>query len=108
MAALYALALQAILGGMLMAGPLGPAHALCLQSAGSADADPEKVPVAHDHLACCTAAPHIPALQAPATTALPIVWPQRRIAVLAWRPEVVAVPRAPPRFRHSARAPPVV
>ncbi len=107
-AALYALALQALLGGMLMAGVAGPAHPLCLQSAASAEADPTKVPVAHDHLACCTAAPHVTALQAPVPTATPIVWPQCQIAVLAWRPEVVAIPRAPPRFRHSARAPPVV
>lgn len=107
-AALYALALQALLGSMVMAGAAGPAHPLCIQASGSVDENPTKAPTAHDHLACCTAAPHVPTLQIPFSTATPIIWPQRRIVVLSWRPEVVAIPRAPPRFRHSARAPPVV
>lgn len=107
-AALYALALQAILGSALTVGLAGPAHQLCLQAVGGADEMPAKAPPAHNHLACCTAASHAFPFNAPAPAVTPIVWPQRRVARLVWRPEVVSIPRAPPGLRATARAPPVV
>ena len=106
-AALYALALQAILGGVLATGLDAPGHQLCQQSVGVDDDGPVKAPLAH-HLSCCTAAHVQPVLDAPSPVATFVAWPLRRAIDVAWRPEVVALPRAPPRHQAAARAPPVV
>ncbi|MCJ2033233.1 hypothetical protein [Methylobacterium sp. J-068] len=105
-AALYALALQTLLSGMIGVPPVDPAHILCLQDA-AAEGRPDSAPPVHVHLSCCTAAHVAPSLDAPVLAAA-IVWPVRRIAVTRWRPEIVATPRAPPGISASARAPPVV
>ncbi|MFF9550783.1 hypothetical protein [Methylobacterium fujisawaense] len=107
-AALYALALQAILGGLLTTGFATPDHQLCLQSSALGDDGPVKSPPVHHHLSCCTAAHAQPILDAPAPVGTTIAWPLRRAVEVAWRPEVVLVPRAPPRHLPAARAPPVV
>ena len=104
-AALYALALQAVLGGFVAAQPSDAIHALCLPEAAAGD--PAKAPV-HAHQACCTlaqtAAPPVP----PLVAATGVVWPVRSTMRVAWRAEIVAAPRAPPGISPSARAPPVV
>lgn len=110
-AALYALVLQAVLGGAAFAGPVDPAgdplHALCAPGAGSADA-PSGQHGEHAHLPCCTAA-HPPSLAAPPDlSSIAIVWPLRHAVAVVWRPEAAAAPRAPPGVVASARAPPVV
>lgn len=112
-AALYALALQAVLGGVLSAGLSWQEHQLCLQAidttvSASAEGGPTKGGPAHHHHACCTAAQTIAPFSAPMPVASAIAWPERRAIGLTWRPEVAAAPRAPPSIRPNARAPPVV
>ncbi|MDQ0448649.1 hypothetical protein QO012_003160 [Methylobacterium aerolatum] len=108
-AALYALVLQAFLGGVLSAGLSGPDHRLCLGTVGTDDdGGPAKPSPAHANCECCTAAHVHPASHAPILAVSTVAWPRRGAVSLAWRPEVVAVPRAPPRFRAHARAPPIV
>ncbi|SFH02459.1 hypothetical protein [Methylobacterium gossipiicola] len=105
-AALYALVLQGLLGGAIALRTLDATHALCLQASGVSTGDPSGTPPVHVHLSCCTAA-------VPMATAMPtldtvaVVWPLRRAVRTAWRPEIVASPRAPPGVSASARAPPV-
>lgn len=107
-AALYALAMQAILGGMLAARFSAPNHQLCLQSTGDEGHAPVDPPLAHHHLSCCTAAHVQPVHDAPSLVGTIVVWPLSRAIQVAWRPEVVSLPRAPPRYQAAARAPPVV
>lgn len=107
-AALYALALQAVLGGVLSAGLSGLEHRLCLEAIDTAGGAPTKDAPPHHHLACCTAAPHVAPLNAPVPPATAIAWPERPSIGVTWRPEIAAAPRAPPGIRASARAPPVV
>lgn len=104
-AALYALALQSVLGGLVGVRILDPAHILCLSDA---DAGRPDTPPAHLHHVCCTAAQVVSPLDAPAPDAIVIVWPARRAVAVSWRPEIVASPRAPPGVSAGARAPPVV
>lgn len=106
--ALYALALQAVLGGMTSVRTFDPAHALCLQDTGVGVDGPAKAPPLHDHLSCCTAAQAVPAVDVPLPTIVAIGWPVRSAVRAAWRPEIVASPRAPPGIGAGARAPPVV
>ncbi|WP_457104781.1 hypothetical protein [Methylobacterium sp. P5_C11] len=106
--ALYALALQGILGGMAAAA-VGPDHVRCVTTP-----DPEGAAAAGKHLpvpgtlACCVAC-HVagPAAlppRAPATTG-PVARPT---LITRQRPRRIARPRAPPRHGLGARAPPVV
>lgn len=104
-AALYALALQALLGQAAVVGSLGPVHILCAADAGESDGS-SKHP-AHAHLPCCPAAQALAAPTLPSTAATAIVWPATRAHRVAWRPEVAASPRAPPGTRPRVRAPPV-
>lgn len=106
-AALYALALQALFGGLIGLRMLDPAHILCLQESGTGQDETGKAPPLHHHLACCTAAHAAPALDVPVLASAAIAWPFRTIARTAWRPEIVAAPRAPPGISAGARAPPV-
>lgn len=107
-AALYALALQSVLGGM--AGPrlLDPAHILCLQQSTSVEGSPDPAAPVHLHLACCTAAQIAAPLAAPILAVVPIAWPVRRAVLAVWPPEIAATPRAPPGISAAARAPPVL
>lgn len=105
-AALYALALQALLGQAAFVGSLGPAHILCAPAAGD-DADGSSKHPVHAHLPCCPAAHAASAPALPPTTATAIVWPVAQAHRVAWRPEVTASPRAPPGTRPRVRAPPV-
>ena len=104
-AALYALALQALLGQAASVGSFGPAHILCAPDAGEPDGS-SKHP-AHVHLPCCPAAQAVAAPALPQTMAAAIVWPAAQAHRVAWRPEVTASPRAPPGTRPRVRAPPV-
>jgi hypothetical protein len=106
-AALYALALQAVLGGATPIGITGPAGVLCLQHVGAADDGQSKVPADHAHQTCCIAAHVAPSVVAPVIASATIVWPERRTERVDWRPEVVTAARAPPGVSAGARAPPV-
>lgn len=104
-AALYALALQALLGQAAVVESLGPAHVLCAPEAGEPDGS-SKHP-AHAHLPCCPAAHAVAAPILPPGVAKAVVWPAAQVHRVAWRPEVAALPRAPPGTRPRVRAPPV-
>ncbi len=104
-AALYALALQALLGGVSIAASADPAHILCLQDAGSEDGA-DKSGATHGHPACCLVAHALNTPVVPPVASTVIAWPRRQAVVTVWRPEVVAAPRAPPGVSASARAPP--
>ena len=104
-AALYALVLQALLGGLAVPAPIDPLHILCSADAGSGEG-PSKPHPAHSHLPCCTVA-HGPGTVGPPLPApVAVIWPVGRAVAVIWRPEVVAAPRAPPGASASARAPP--
>ena len=105
-AALYALALQAVLGGASLALSPDPAHVLCRQDAGSDDG-PSKARLSHGHPDCCLVAHVLNSAAVPPTSVVPVVWPARQAVAMTWRPEVIACPRGPPGARSSARAPPV-
>ncbi|WP_082470284.1 hypothetical protein [Methylobacterium sp. Leaf86] len=105
-AALYALALQAFLGGASFAASGGPTHVICAQGAGS-DGEPFKSSPPHKHLDCCLVAHALGAPVVPPATSSPIIWTVRQASVVVWRFEVAAYPRAPPGISASARAPPV-
>ncbi|BAU90018.1 hypothetical protein MPPM_1413 [Methylorubrum populi] len=110
-AALYALALQVVLGAAALAGTVGPdgglVHILCAPDAGETNGASKPHP-AHGHLPCCQAAHVLPSLDVPEPAHAVIVWPPKRIVRVAPRPEIGPLPRAPPGTRPSPRAPPVV
>ena len=106
--ALYALALQAILGGLMAAQTAGPVSIICLHDAGSSEDGSSKPQPAHGHLDCCTAAHTTVSLATPVLTSTEVVWPPREAVLISWRLEVVTAPRPPPGIVASARAPPVV
>lgn len=106
-AALYALALQAMLGGMPFLAAADPAHALCAPGAGTQDG-PAKSHQGHA-LPCCTLAQLPVSASPPVLPAMPVLWPDSRTVPVRWAPaEVAALPRAPPGISASPRAPPVV
>jgi hypothetical protein len=107
LAALYALALQTFLGGVLSVSLSGPDHHLCAEALGTDDSGPAKPLPAHAGSDCCTAAHVQLTSHVPILAVSTVIWPHRDAVSLAWRPEVVAIPRAPPRSRAHARAPPV-
>ena len=114
--ALYALVLQAVLGGIAalpVAAPFDPAASVhCLQQDAAAAASPEQAPV-HDpadhHPGCCTLVHHPVAGDAAALAAsTTVAWPNRVSVRLVHRMEGAVAARAPPNTLASARAPPVV
>jgi hypothetical protein len=104
--ALYALALQGILGGAALAAA-GPAHVFCLAGHGPDAAAPsgDEAP-AHGHMTCCVAC-HAAGLAAPPPPQAATGAVARPAAASGRRPRGVALPRAPPRHCLGARAPPV-
>ena len=106
--ALYAFALQVFLGGVFSASLSGPDHYLCAEALGADDGGPAKHLPAHTGYDCCTAADTQLTRHVPILAASSVVWPHVDAVSLACRPQVLAIPRAPPRSRAHARAPPVV
>jgi hypothetical protein len=102
--ALYALVLQAFLGGLvpLPSGPVG--NVICAEH-GDAGAPSDQGPACHQH-ACCAAAqaaqPLPPLLSAFATVA----WSPLRVSDAAWRDAGPVQARAPPDRSVSPRGPP--
>ena len=107
-AALYALVLQALLGGIAALPVAGAPGLLCAQLAdGDGGAPDERHPTPpHGHAGCCTAASHAPT-PAPPPEAGPAVWPDRSVTRIGWRARGPQAARAPPHTLASARAPPV-
>ncbi|MCJ2078452.1 hypothetical protein MKK70_13190 [Methylobacterium sp. E-041] len=104
--ALYALALQAVLGGMTGVRTLDPAHALCLQESGADGQGPADAPHHGDHLACCTAAQAMPMADVPVPAAVAVARSAPPAVDVPWRPVLAAAARAPPGIGAGARAPP--
>ena len=104
--ALYALALQAVLGGMTSVRTVDPAHALCLQEAGADGHGPENAPHPGDHGACCTAAQAMPTADLPAPATVAVAWSAPPSVDAPWHPVLAAAARAPPGISAGARAPP--
>lgn len=107
--ALYALVLQAVLGGMTPARANAPGGVLCAglsdagPAAGSDEGTPEK---AHARADCCTAA-HAPAgMGPPRPAALVVSWSARSVLPILWHAPQEARPRAPPGLIARPRGPP--
>ena len=104
--ALYALALQAVLGGMTSVRTLDPAHGLCLQAPGADGTRPAEAPHHDDHFSCCTAAQAMPTADVPVPADVAVAWSAPPAIDAPWRPVLAAAPRAPPGISAGARAPP--
>ncbi|CAO4168187.1 DUF2946 domain-containing protein [Methylorubrum aminovorans] len=108
-AALYALVLQALLGGIAALPVAGAPAFLCVSAAGeplSADAEHDRLPApASHHAGCCTAAHHPPAALPPPLSAA-ITWPDREAARAGWSGARSRTARPPPFTLAHARAPP--
>ncbi|KQT57635.1 hypothetical protein ASG52_23715 [Methylobacterium sp. Leaf456] len=103
--ALYALVLQALLGGIAALPVAGAPGFLCV---APAEAAPEDKPAPTQlHAACCTAAGHAPSAAPPPVLARAPAWSAPDAAAPGWpgRPRLAA--RAPPFLIASARAPPL-
>lgn len=82
-AALYALALQAVFGGASLALSPDPANVLCRQDAGSDDG-PSKARLSHGHPDCCLVAHVLNSAAVPLSSVVPVVWPARRAVAPRW------------------------
>lgn len=102
--ALYALVLQALLGGIATLPVAGAPGLICTAPADTAP-DGKPAPI-QPHAACCHAAGHAPfAAPPPALTRAP-AWSELETAAPGWRGRPLHVARAPPFLIASARAPP--
>jgi hypothetical protein len=109
-AALYALVLQALLGGIAALPVAVNPTSLCLASAGETAAagaakDGLPAPDAH-HAACCTAAHHPSAAALPPPLSAAIAWPEREAGRADWSVAQRRTARPPPFTLAHARAPP--
>ena len=104
-AALYALALQAVLGGASLAVSPDPAHVLCQQDEGGGEGL-SKARASHGHPDCCLVTHALSFASVPPVSSVPFIWPAREAIAVTWRPEVFACPRGPPVTGAGARAPP--
>ena len=108
--ALYALVLQALLGG-IAALPVADAPAfLCAQigdQVGGETAAPDRHPApdAH-HAGCCTAASHAPVAAPPPPSASGPAWPEAAASHATWLAPHRRIARPPPFTLAHARAPP--
>jgi hypothetical protein len=100
--ALYALLLQAFLGG-LMPVPAS-ADGLCAQHSDSAPPLGKAVP--HGHGACCTAAQAAGPALPPRTATIPVAWEEGFRAKPAWTAIELRRARAPPGVTSAPRGPP--
>ena len=112
-AALYALVLQALLGGIATLPVAGAPAILCLQAAdGAASAqaaakDGLPAPDSH-HTGCCTAAHHPFAAALPPLVSTAAAWPERDAGRTDWFRAPHRTARPPPFTLAHARAPPAV
>lgn len=113
-AALYALVLQALLGGIAALPVAGAPAFLCqpiaqqiADGAVSAEAakDGHPAPDSH-HAGCCTAAHHPPAATLTPPLSAEAAWPERDAAPAKWSGVQRRAARPPPFTLAHARAPP--
>lgn len=102
--ALYALVLQAFLGGLvpLPAPPLG--GVICAEHSGSSAPD-DQAPACHQH-ACCTAAQAAHLLHPLLSVFATVAWASPWVVPAPWRDAGTAQARAPPDQSVSPRGPP--
>lgn len=99
-AALYALVLQALLGGIAALPAAGAPGLLC-------DAAPDGTSAAiPTHAACCSAASHAPSAAPPPALARAPAWSGSEGTAPGWQGRPLRAARAPPFLIASARAPP--
>lgn len=107
--ALYALVMQAFLGGIVASAAAAPSalpfDVHCLDQTERADPSAPQAP-AHHHTGCCTVAHPAAAMPPPLPAITAIVWPQPIVVHVIWRMQGIASARAPPFTLASARAPP--
>ncbi|MGU3539434.1 hypothetical protein [Methylobacterium sp. A54F] len=99
--ALYALTMQALLGGLLPVLHAGPGALICLGPAG----DPPPEGPAHP-IDCCTAAQPAGSAAAPRPGAVPLARARRSAEPVAWISAGGLPARGPPRFIAHPRGPP--
>ncbi|MBB2960602.1 hypothetical protein [Methylobacterium sp. R2-1] len=115
-AALYALVLQALLGGIAALPVAGAPDFLCLSIANAAVTggavsvefaakDEHPAPVSH-RTGCCTAAHHAPAAALPPPLSTEIAWLEREAVCADWFGAQRRAARPPPFTLAHARAPP--
>ncbi|MBB2965061.1 hypothetical protein [Methylobacterium sp. R2-1] len=106
MIALYALALQAFLGGLapLPAAPLGAV--ICAEHGGSSA--PDDHGPACQHHACCTAAQAAQWLHLILSVFATVAWAPPRVTLAPLRDAGMVQARAPPDHSVSPRGPPAV
>ena len=105
--ALYALVLQAVLGGALPAAAAGADGVLCLHQVDAPSPDDRRAPAPHAHAECCTAAQPAGGAALPRQELSTAAWPSGTGARIAWRPVAEALPRAPPGRIAHPRGPPL-
>ena len=104
--ALYALLLQAFLGGLAPAMPLPVGGVICAEHDGSSVPD-RHGPACHHH-ACCTAAQAAKLLDPLLSASASVQWVPIRVASFLWRDAGPVRARAPPGQSVSPRGPPIV
>lgn len=105
--ALYALVLQAVLGGALPAAAAGAEDILCLHQADAPSPDHRRAPAPHAHAECCTAAQAAGGAALPRPDLSTAAWPSGAVVRVAWRPVAEALPRPPPGRIAHPRGPPI-
>ncbi|MEH3118251.1 MAG: hypothetical protein PGN25_11865 [Methylorubrum populi] len=109
-AALYALALQALLGGIAALPVAGAPGFLCasIRNGDAAISTAKDGLPAPDlpHPGCCTAANHAPAAALPSPASTGIAWTARDAVRADWRGTIRRAARPPPFTLAHARAPP--
>lgn len=108
--ALYALVLQAVLGGAAALPNASPLDVICIQHADGGDGSAPAAPhdPGHHRAGCCTLCHAAAAVEPPPPVASAIVWPPRAVARVSRRLDRAPSARAPPGAIASPRAPPVV
>ncbi|WP_375464126.1 hypothetical protein [uncultured Methylobacterium sp.] len=107
--ALYALVLQAFLGGLMPVAVGQGGEVLCLSGTDVQAGNPAPDRSApHGHADCCTAAHVAAAAVAPRASPAIAAWPMRRSAIVTFAADAANGPRAPPGSIAHPRGPPVV
>ncbi|GJE73830.1 hypothetical protein [Methylorubrum suomiense] len=106
--ALYALVLQALLGGIATLPVAGAPGLLCAAAPDRTNKAPDGKPVPGAfHAACCTAAGHAPSAAPPPAAAGFVAWTAENAALPGWRGRTAQASRASPLRLAEARAPPL-
>ena len=106
--ALYALVLQAVLGGAAVFASDAAHRALCLQQTGDGQDNPDTGPGAHHGVDCCAVSPVAAGSAIPPHPFRVMSWGQGATAESNKPLRSLGEARAPPGSIASPRAPPVI